>query len=97
MNIALQQLAARIDTAMIIPEAVLEDMQKTAAEAMEYNLAAICVPGVCVREVSRMVGPPVKLCGVVSFPHGNDTPEVKAFAAVGAIKDGAEEIDLVAN
>ena len=97
MIITPQQLAARIDSALIIHEATLPDFQAAAAEAMQLQLAAFCVPGAWVAIVREMIRPPVKLCGVIAFPHGNDTPTVKAFAAVGVIKDGAEEIDLVAN
>jgi deoxyribose-phosphate aldolase len=97
MNISAAELAAHIDTAMIVPEATMDDMRRCAAEANACKLAAICVPGAWVREVAPLVSPPVKMCGVIAFPHGNDTAAVKAFAAVGVIKDGAEEIDLVAN
>ncbi len=97
MQITPQQLAARIDSALIIPEATLPDFQAAAAEAMQLQLAAFCVPGTWVATVREMIRPPVKLCGVIAFPHGNDTPAVKAFAALDVLKNGAEEIDLVAN
>lgn len=92
-----RELAAKIDAAMIVPEATHEDFVRAAAEAMDFKLAALCVPGGWTARVREMINPPVKFCGVVGFPHGNEAPAVKAFAAVGVIKDGAEEIDLVAN
>jgi deoxyribose-phosphate aldolase len=39
----------------------------------------------------------VKVCGVVGFPHGANLPEVKALEAALAIKNGAQELDMVLN
>jgi deoxyribose-phosphate aldolase len=42
-------------------------------------------------------GSPVKVCTVIGFPLGANTPEVKAFEADRAISDGALEVDMVMN
>ena len=39
----------------------------------------------------------MKICTVIGFPNGYSTPESKAFEAADAIKNGADEIDMVAN
>jgi len=39
----------------------------------------------------------VKVCSVVGFPLGANTPEVKTFEAEKAIRDGTDEIDMVIN
>jgi deoxyribose-phosphate aldolase len=41
--------------------------------------------------------PGTRVCAVVGFPHGASKPTVKAIEATSTIKDGADEIDVVAH
>ena len=45
----------------------------------------------------ELAGCPVKVCTVVGFPSGAHVPEIKALETRRAIRDGAEEIDMVIN
>ena len=42
-------------------------------------------------------GQGVKVCTVIGFPLGANTPEAKAFETKNAIENGAEEVDMVIN
>ena len=90
--------AHRIDHTILKPEATAPEVHKVVAEAMEHNFAAVCVAPVCLARVATMLsGSGVRACTVVSFPHGTSKPTVKAIEATSAIKDGADEIDVVAH
>ena len=43
------------------------------------------------------MGNQLKICTVVGFPNGYSTPEVKVFETEDAIRNGADEIDMVIN
>ena len=41
--------------------------------------------------------PRCRICTVIGFPNGYHTPAVKAFEAAEAIRNGADEVDMVVN
>jgi deoxyribose-phosphate aldolase len=93
-----EQLASRIDHTLLKPEAQRTDIDRVIDEAIRYRFASVCTGPVWIRHVaSRLMGTGIKACSVVGFPHGNQKPVVKAIEATSAIKDGADEIDIVAN
>ena len=49
------------------------------------------------KSAELLKGTDVKVCTVIGFPLGANTPEVKAFEAENAIQNGATEVDMVIN
>ena len=91
-------IAKYIDHTILKPEATVEDVKKLCKEAREYNFASVCVNGCYAALVStELAGSDVKTCVVVGFPLGAMTKEAKAFETTDAIKNGANEIDMVIN
>lgn len=89
-------IASLIDHTLLKPEATPEQIAQLCSEAREYRFAAVCVNPVYVKLAYDLLkGSPVKVCSVVGFPLGATLPEVKAFEARQAIRDGASEIDMV--
>lgn len=67
-------------------------------EAIAHNAAAVCVNPIHVALVkSELAGTDVKTATVIGFPLGATKPCVKAFEATEAVKDGADEVDMVIN
>ncbi|MBR4079390.1 MAG: deoxyribose-phosphate aldolase [Christensenellaceae bacterium] len=67
-------------------------------EAKEYNAAAVCVNPIHVALVHECLkGSNVKTATVIGFPLGANKPCIKAMEAAEAIKDGADEVDMVIN
>ena len=67
-------------------------------EATEHDFASVCVNPTWVAFAAQALkGTDVKVCTVIGFPLGANTPEVKAFEAEDAIQNGADEIDMVIN
>lgn len=66
-------------------------------QAIKYNCASVCIPPCHVAGAKRYVGARMKICTVIGFPNGYMTSAAKAFEAEDAIKNGADEIDMVIN
>ena len=93
----MSSLAHKIDNTLLKPEALAPEIHKIAADAMELKMAAVCVAPVWVGRVASMLrGSGVKVCAAISFPHGTAKSTVKAIEATSTIKDGADEIEVVA-
>src|SRR4051812_26009095 len=94
------ELASKIDHSILKPEATSAEVHRVATEAMRLGCATVCVAPVWVGRVATMLrGQPVPtgVCAVVGFPHGTSKSTVKAIEATSTIKDGADEIDVVAH
>lgn len=94
----MKDLAAYIDHTILKPEATEKDIINICNEALEYGFASVCVNPCYVKlAYSMLKDSPVKVCTVIGFPLGASTSAVKAFEAEEAIKNGAQEIDMVLN
>lgn len=90
--------AKRIDHTILKPEARSPEVQRVCSEAIEHGFAAVCVAPVWVSRVATLLrGTGVHTCTVAAFPHGTAKSTVKAIEAVAAVKDGADEVDVVAH
>lgn len=93
-----QNPASFIDHTLLKPQATAEQITELCREAMQYQFASVCVNPTHVRLAAQLLyGTPVKVCTVIGFPLGANTPEVKGFEAEQALNDGATEIDMVIN
>jgi deoxyribose-phosphate aldolase len=93
-----EALAGRIDHTILKPEATAEDVRRVTAEAIEFRFAAVCVSPCYVAQVAEALrGTGVRSCTVSSFPAGTSRATVKAIESTIAVKDGADEVDMVAH
>lgn len=91
-------IASLIDHTLLKPDATADQIAQLCYEAKKYNFASVCVNPVNVKLCADLLkGTPVKVCAVVGFPLGATQPDVKAYEALDAIRDGACEIDMVIN
>ncbi|HEL1992168.1 deoxyribose-phosphate aldolase [Streptococcus suis] len=87
-----------IDHTILKPETTQEQVEKILAEAKEYDFASVCVnPTWVALATESLKDSDVKVCTVIGFPLGANTPAVKAFETKDAISNGADEIDMVIN
>ncbi|NQP52216.1 deoxyribose-phosphate aldolase [Streptococcus suis] len=87
-----------IDHTILKPETTQEQVEKILAEAKEYDFASVCVnPTWVALAAESLKDSDVKVCTVIGFPLGANTPAVKAFETKDAILNGADEIDMVIN
>jgi deoxyribose-phosphate aldolase len=92
------KLVNLIDHTLLKPEAMAEDIDKLCAEAIEHGFYSVCVNSSYAKRARQALrGSKVKLCSVVGFPLGAQDPQVKALEARRALREGANEIDMVIN
>ena len=73
-------------------------IEQLCQEAKQYDFMSVCVNPTWVAYASELLqGSDVKVCTVIGFPLGANTPEVKAFETTQAIEQGAHEVDMVIN
>ena len=87
-----------IDHTLLKQDATSAQISQHCADALKYQFATVCIHPIWVPLCARLLkGSPVKVCTVVGFPFGTNAPEAKAFETELALKQGAEEIDMVLN
>ena len=97
-HVSPQQLASMIDHTLLKADATEADVKKLCDEARTHKFATVCVNSAFVSMAARLLkGSGVKAIAVVGFPLGAGTSSAKAFEAKEAIREGAEEIDMVIN
>jgi deoxyribose-phosphate aldolase len=91
-------LAGFIDHTLLKPDATAEEIDRMCREAAEYSFASVCVNPYWVRRVAEHLrGTGVATTSVIGFPLGATPPEIKAVEARRALREGADEIDMVMN
>ena len=91
-------IAKYIDHTILKAGATKKEIKMACMEAKKYGFFSVCVNGANVSyayDYLNRAG--IKVATVVGFPLGAMATEVKAFEARNAIKNGAEEIDMVIN
>ena len=62
---------------------------------LENGTASVCIPPAFVAQASEYLQGRLPVCTVIGFPNGYQTTGTKAFEAAEAVKNGADEIDMV--
>ena len=93
----IKEILEKCDHTLLRVDCTGEEIKKLCDQAIKYNCASVCIPPCHVAGARRYVGDRLKLCTVIGFPNGYMTTAVKAFEAADAIKNGADEIDMVIN
>jgi deoxyribose-phosphate aldolase len=92
------QLNKMIDHTKLGASINKEQIDKLIGEAKEFDFKSVCVNPVWVKYAKHQLKKTdVLVCTVIGFPHGTHQPQVKAFEAEVAVKDGADELDMVIN
>jgi deoxyribose-phosphate aldolase len=90
--------AKYMDHTVLKPATTKETLKKFCDEAREYHFASVCVNSGNIRFIAEQLkGSGVKACSVIGFPLGACTTFVKEMETVEAIKNGAQEVDMVIN
>lgn len=92
-----EEILKKIDYTLLKQISTLEDIKKLCNDAIKCNTASVCIPPCYVKQAKEYVGNKMKICTVIGFPNGYNLSNVKMFETEQAIKDGADEIDMVIN
>ncbi len=91
-------LAAMIDHAILAPNSTGSDLRDGCQLAGDAKVASVCVRPCDVGQAKKLMsGSGVAVGTVIGYPHGGETTAAKAFEAIQAVNDGADELDMVIN
>ncbi len=101
MELDRETLCKMIDHTALKSQATEADIIRLCDEAAEYGFASVCVNTgylpLCRRLLKETRDTGVKCCVVIGFPLGACATEVKVFEAMYAVREGADELDMVIN
>lgn len=91
------KILSAVDHTLLTQNATWEDIKQILDDGIKYNVASACIPASYVKKAKEYVGDKLPICTVIGFPNGYSTTTVKIFETEDAIKNGADEIDMVIN
>ena len=91
------EILSMADHTYLKQQATWEDIKVICDDGIKYNTASVCIPPSFVKRAKEYVKDNLKICTVIGFPNGYNTTDVKVFETENAIKNGADEIDMVIN
>ncbi len=92
-----QEILKYVDHTLLKQESTWEEIKQLCDDAIKYNTASVCIPPSFVKQAQEYVERKLKICTVIGFPNGYNTTDVKIYETRNAIKNGADEIDMVIN
>lgn len=93
----INEILSKCDHTLLAQTATWSEIKEICDDGMKYNTASVCIPASYVKQAKEYVGDRLTICTVIGFPNGYSTTAVKCFEAEDAVKNGADEIDMVIN
>ena len=92
-----QEILSKVDHTLLKQTATWEQIKVICDEGVENQTASVCIPPCYVKRAKEYVQGKAAVCTVIGFPNGNMTTASKVFETEDAVKNGADEIDMVIN
>lgn len=86
-----------VDHTLLGQASTWSEIKQILDDGMKYGAASACIPPSFVKRAAEYVNGKLPICTVIGFPNGYNTTAVKVFETEDAIKNGAQEIDMVIN
>ncbi len=93
----LEKILSTVDHTLLSQTATWEEIRAICDDGMKYHTASVCIPASYVARAKEYVGDRLAVCTVIGFPNGYSTTAAKCFETEDAVKNGADEIDMVIN
>lgn len=93
----IKDILSKVDHTVLGQTATWQDIKELCDDGIKYGCASVCIPPSYVKKAKEYVGDKLKICTVIGFPNGYNTTAVKCFETSDAVKNGADEIDMVIN
>jgi deoxyribose-phosphate aldolase len=98
MDYTYLDIAKMIDHSLLNPTLTYEEMEAGCQLALKYDVASVCILPYALSRCSEILaGSDVRASTTIGFPHGAITTAMKVAEAEQALRDGGEELDMVAN
>ncbi|MBR2062777.1 MAG: deoxyribose-phosphate aldolase [Anaerotignum sp.] len=92
-----EEIICTIDHTLLKQDATWDQIRDLCIEGMENGVASVCIPPSFVKQAAEFAGEKLPICTVIGFPNGYQTSMIKVLEAAQAVKNGADEIDMVIN
>ena len=92
-----KEILAKVDHTLLSPSATWAEIKAICDDGIKYSTASVCIPPSYVKRAAEYVSGRLKICTVIGFPNGYNTTAVKCAETEDAVKNGADEIDMVIN
>ena len=93
----LKEILTHVDHTLLKQESTWGQIKAICDDGIKFNTASVCIPPSYVKECAEYCGDRLKICTVIGFPNGYNTTACKVFETADAVKNGADEIDMVIN
>ena len=93
----IKDILSKTDHTLLKQGASWDDIMGIIDDAAEYSAASVCIPPSFVKRAAEYSAGRVSICTVIGFPNGYSTTEAKVFETSDAVRNGANEIDMVIN
>ncbi len=93
----IKKILSYVDHTLLAQGATWNDIKGILDDGIKYSCASCCIPASFVKDAKEYVGGKVAICTVIGFPNGYSTTAVKCAETEDAVKNGADEIDMVIN
>lgn len=92
-----KEILSHVDHTLLRQSAAWEEIKQVVDDGAAFGTASVCIPASYVKRAAEYAAGRVKICTVIGFPNGYSTTAAKCFEAADAVKNGADEIDMVIN
>lgn len=93
----IKKILKMVDHTLLAQASTWEQIKGICDDGMKYETASVCIPPSFVKQAKEYVDDKLAICTVIGFPNGYTTTAVKCFETQDAVKNGADEIDMVIN
>ena len=93
----MSEILKKVDHTVLGQASTWSDIKALCDDGIKYNCASVCIPPAYVKQAKEYVGDKLTVCTVIGFPNGYNTTACKVFETEDAVKNGADEIDMVIN
>ena len=93
----INEILAKCDHTLLLQGSTWEEIKGICDDGMKFSTASVCIPASYVKQAKEYVGERLAICTVIGFPNGYSTTATKVYETADAIKNGADEIDMVIN
>lgn len=91
----MKEILSRVDHTYLAPDSTWADIRALCDDGLVYKTASVCIPPSFIAEAKAYVGDRLPICTVIGFPNGYNPTAIKVAETEMAVRDGADEIDMV--
>ena len=93
----IKEILSKCDHTLLLQGSTWSEIQAICDDGIKFGCASVCIPASFVKRAKDYVGEKLAICTVIGFPNGYSTTATKVYETADAIKNGADEIDMVIN